>query len=73
MRAAEGIGEARPIQFDALEDLTALAHAHRCTGCVCLVTFRCGHVGGATPDRALGVDADAVRRNVLGPDAPACQ
>jgi hypothetical protein len=65
MRATEGIREAWSIELDALQDLAAFVHAHRGTACVGLVAIRCAYVGGATPDGALGVDADTVQTDGL--------
>lgn len=64
---AKGAREAGQLGLDAVGDLAAVAHPDaRAGGSVRIARMR-KNVGGLGPDRRLGVDADAVGAQPLGP------
>src|SRR5665213_1555817 len=68
VRTAQGVGEAWPVELDAIEDLPAVAHPYRDAGRRVSLSSGCSQVTGAAPDGTFGVDADAVGSDVVRPD-----
>src|SRR4051812_45853386 len=67
IRPAERVGEAGPVALDAIDDLAAVTDAHRCAAGVGIAAGHRTHIRRTAPDSAFGIDADAVRSDLLGP------